>query len=320
MIKMNKIEKNYLMQALILFSFLILLCETVVAITEDECKQIGRDDTTFGCSSHKGCVPAYIPPLSAEVSCHKCGVSGAEFNKCEDYKYQTPGSPSLVYGTEQKTCTDNPCDVQLPAGCKWESGKCVYAGTGPPPTTVPSKEEQCKALVNPSDVDGTLSNCLSNGCVPAPDPLETHEIACHSCEHHGDKFSKCDSYNSENLIPYAVEDTCKADPCKVGSHGCRFESNSCFGIPSPPPPWQPKEIKVDTAWVYELKNGVTTIALFVALIMLMIMGLKYILSESPEERQEAKMGLIYVIIGLLAVVLAAAIVSNLYTWQIARYK
>jgi len=49
-----------------------------------------------------------------------------------------------------------------------------------------------------------------------------------------------------------------------------------------------------------------------AVLMFSFQGLRWVLSESPEDRAEAKKGMIYVIVGLIAVYIAANIVCGIY--------
>jgi uncharacterized membrane protein len=54
------------------------------------------------------------------------------------------------------------------------------------------------------------------------------------------------------------------------------------------------------AWVVSLR----TVAFALAWLMMVLMGVKWIVADSPNERAEAKKGMIYIVIGLLIVVSA----------------
>ena len=68
-----------------------------------------------------------------------------------------------------------------------------------------------------------------------------------------------------------------------------------------------------------LNNALRNFAAALALFMLTILGLKWIMSETPAERAEAKKGIIYIILGLLVVYLAANIVCGIYGSVLRNY-
>ncbi len=59
------------------------------------------------------------------------------------------------------------------------------------------------------------------------------------------------------------------------------------------------------SWVPSLK----TLAYALAWIMMVIMGVKWIIADSPNERAEAKKGMMYVVIGLLIVASACQLLD-----------
>ncbi len=62
----------------------------------------------------------------------------------------------------------------------------------------------------------------------------------------------------------------------------------------------------------ELNTALVTVAAAMGVLMIAIQGLKWITSDSPQDRAEAKKGLIYILLGLLVVAIAAQIVCGLY--------
>ncbi|MFH1722390.1 MAG: pilin [Candidatus Altiarchaeota archaeon] len=61
------------------------------------------------------------------------------------------------------------------------------------------------------------------------------------------------------------------------------------------------------------------IAGFLASVMIVIQGLRWVMSDTPQDRMEAKKGIMYVLIGLLVVYMAAILVSVLYCRTIQGY-
>ncbi len=61
------------------------------------------------------------------------------------------------------------------------------------------------------------------------------------------------------------------------------------------------------------------IAGLLASVMLVLQGLKWVMSDAPQERLDAKKGIMYVLIGLLVVYMAAIFVSLLYCQTIQGY-
>lgn len=69
----------------------------------------------------------------------------------------------------------------------------------------------------------------------------------------------------------------------------------------------------------ELKSSFTMLAGALGLFMFSIFGLMFILSNSPQERDDAKKGMIYVVIGLLMVAIGEQFVHALYCSNIAQF-
>lgn len=69
----------------------------------------------------------------------------------------------------------------------------------------------------------------------------------------------------------------------------------------------------------ELNNALVTVAAAMGVLMIAIQGLKWVTSDTPQDRAEAKKGLIYILLGLLVVALAGAIVCGLYGYVLSRY-
>lgn len=67
----------------------------------------------------------------------------------------------------------------------------------------------------------------------------------------------------------------------------------------------------------ELNDALVTVAAAMGVLMISIQGLKWITSDNPQDRAEAKKGLIYILVGLLVVALAAQIVLGLYCYVIS---
>lgn len=67
-----------------------------------------------------------------------------------------------------------------------------------------------------------------------------------------------------------------------------------------------------TAELNELNNGLRIIAGALAVLMMSIAGLKYVISSSPQEREDAKKGIIYILVGLTVVVIAGTLVATFY--------
>ena len=64
----------------------------------------------------------------------------------------------------------------------------------------------------------------------------------------------------------------------------------------------------DYSWVC----GLQTLAGALGWVMMVIMGLKWIVAESPNERAEAKKGMLYIVIGLLIVASMRNLLQSLY--------
>lgn len=62
----------------------------------------------------------------------------------------------------------------------------------------------------------------------------------------------------------------------------------------------------------EIVNELPKVAAALGALMLAILGVKWIMSENPQEREDAKKGIIYVIIGLLLVTMAGTLVTEIY--------
>jgi type IV secretory pathway VirB2 component (pilin) len=49
----------------------------------------------------------------------------------------------------------------------------------------------------------------------------------------------------------------------------------------------------------EVQTTLTSVGTSLAILMMVLQGIKWMLSETPEEREDAKRGIIYIIIGLI---------------------
>lgn len=67
-----------------------------------------------------------------------------------------------------------------------------------------------------------------------------------------------------------------------------------------------------SAELTEINSGLMVVAAALGTLMIAIMGVKWIMSENPQEREDAKKGVIYVIIGLLLVTMATTLVDEIY--------
>lgn len=67
----------------------------------------------------------------------------------------------------------------------------------------------------------------------------------------------------------------------------------------------------------DLVSALKKIAAGLATLLIAIQGLKYVTAQTPEDRAEAKKGLIYIILGLLVAAIAANLVCGLYCAAIA---
>jgi hypothetical protein len=64
----------------------------------------------------------------------------------------------------------------------------------------------------------------------------------------------------------------------------------------------------DWGWVCGLKRA----AVALAWVMMIIMGSKWIIAESPNDRAEAKKGMIYIVTGLLVIASTENLITSLY--------
>lgn len=64
--------------------------------------------------------------------------------------------------------------------------------------------------------------------------------------------------------------------------------------------------------LWELYEGIKTIAAALGVLMIAYSGVGWIMADGPQERDEAKKTLVYVMIGLLVVALALDIVGAVY--------
>ena len=62
----------------------------------------------------------------------------------------------------------------------------------------------------------------------------------------------------------------------------------------------------------EVNAGLRLVAAALGTLMLAILGVKWIMSDNPQERDDAKKGIIYVIVGLLLVSIASTLVDEIY--------
>ncbi|MFH1835802.1 MAG: pilin [Methanobacteriota archaeon] len=69
----------------------------------------------------------------------------------------------------------------------------------------------------------------------------------------------------------------------------------------------------------DLIVALKTVAAALAVLLISIQGLKYITAESPNDRAEAKKGLIWIIVGLVVAAVSANLVCGLYCMAIAQY-
>jgi len=68
--------------------------------------------------------------------------------------------------------------------------------------------------------------------------------------------------------------------------------------------------------LWDLHAGIATIASALGALIIAHAGLRWIMAQSPEERDEAKKTIIYVIIGLMFVVMTKDIVDGVYCWTL----
>lgn len=75
------------------------------------------------------------------------------------------------------------------------------------------------------------------------------------------------------------------------------------------------------ATLWELHEGVKTVATALGVLMIAHSGLRWIMADGPQERDDAKKTLVYIMIGLLVVALSLTIVSAVYcsTLSTTRY-
>jgi type IV secretory pathway VirB2 component (pilin) len=71
--------------------------------------------------------------------------------------------------------------------------------------------------------------------------------------------------------------------------------------------------------MYQLNTALRNFAGALALLMLVIQGLRWVMSDSEGDRAEAKKGMIYIMVGLIVVYLAANIVCGLYGQVLESY-
>ncbi|MFH0859957.1 MAG: pilin [Candidatus Altiarchaeota archaeon] len=75
----------------------------------------------------------------------------------------------------------------------------------------------------------------------------------------------------------------------------------------------------DMAELNSLNEGLVTVAAALGVLMISIQGLKWVTSDTPQDRADAKKGLEYILIGLLVVYLAGVIVCGLYGVALSAY-
>jgi FtsH-binding integral membrane protein len=71
--------------------------------------------------------------------------------------------------------------------------------------------------------------------------------------------------------------------------------------------------------ITDLVAALKTVAAALGVLLISVQGLKYVTAESPDDRAEAKKGLIWIIMGLLIAAVAANIVCGLYCMAISQY-
>lgn len=64
--------------------------------------------------------------------------------------------------------------------------------------------------------------------------------------------------------------------------------------------------------IWNLKDGIATIASALGALVLAYAGLQWVMADSPQERDDAKKTIIYVMIGLFVVSATADLVQALY--------
>lgn len=69
----------------------------------------------------------------------------------------------------------------------------------------------------------------------------------------------------------------------------------------------------------EVCQAIYIITGFLASVMFAIQGLRWVMSDTPQDRMEAKKGIMYIIIGLLVVYMAATMVSVIYCETLKNY-
>ncbi|MFH1788016.1 MAG: hypothetical protein ABH834_01390 [Candidatus Altiarchaeota archaeon] len=67
----------------------------------------------------------------------------------------------------------------------------------------------------------------------------------------------------------------------------------------------------------DLVPALQTVAAALGILLISVQALKYVTAESPDDRAEAKKGLIWIIVGLLVVAISANLVCGLYCNAIA---
>ncbi len=70
--------------------------------------------------------------------------------------------------------------------------------------------------------------------------------------------------------------------------------------------------------IYPLVDIVYGIAAGIAALMIILHGFKWLISEEPAERKEAKERIIYVLYGLIIIIIAVALVNTIYSASISR--
>lgn len=74
-------------------------------------------------------------------------------------------------------------------------------------------------------------------------------------------------------------------------------------------------IELTKSSVQEITLIISAAALGLALLMLVLHGIRWITAENPEDIRQAKEGIIHVIAGILIVLTAAALVSMFYSMK-----
>ncbi|MEA3255369.1 MAG: pilin [Candidatus Altiarchaeota archaeon] len=179
-------------------------------------------------------------------------------------------------------CPKNPCGVNLPDGCEWNEG-CVEVGAGPykPPGGLEIKKCTCTCKEEEITAHGATTEGCAEACGGMCGGSADYE------EDLDEDCSNCEDFCSNNLVCPAHQVECKK--------GCVTACESVCSL---------------NETLYGLVDIIYYVAGIIAAIMFIIQGYKFIVSTTPEERDEAKKAIMYIILAMILIGIAGTLVKT----------